>query len=189
MHILSPRSSPRRRRSAVALAALVALAVPLAACSSDDEDTSTTDTPASSDDTMAEDDMSDDTMAEDDMSDDTMSDDDMEDMTDDTEAASSELGTTELLDYLNEEDPAIGALFDWNTGDGVIAISYLGTQTVGLYGAGEVDADTATSACELASTYVFDIDPEAEITVYSGGYSDGVAVVTRTGEAGTCAAA
>ena len=185
MHTLSPRTSPRRRRSAVALAALVALAVPLAACSSDDDDTSTTDTEApaadTTDDTMA-DDMSDDTMADDDM-------DDMDDTTDDTEAASGEIGTTARLGYLNEEDPEIGALFDWNTGDGVIAISYLGTQTVGLYGAGEVDEATATSACELASTYVFDLDPEAEITVYSGGYSDGVAVVTRTGESGTCAAA
>lgn len=172
------------RRSAVALAAALFMAAPLAACSDDDGDTTETDSgspSATASDTGSDDmdDMTDDTAMEDmeDMSDDTMADD---------EAASGEVETTGLLDYLNEEDPEIGALFDWNTGDGVIAISYLGTQAVGLYGAGEVDEATAMTACEMASTYVFDIDPEASITVYTGGYSDGVPVVEREGEAGSC---
>lgn len=108
--------------------------------------------------------------------------------TTDDSSSSGDVDTTGLLDFLNEEDEGIGALFDWNTGDGVIAIDYLGVQSVGLY-AVDVDEATATEACELASTYVFDIDPDAELTVYTGGYSDGVAVVARTGEAGTCAPA
>ena len=176
---MSIHRSPRARTAALVVAGL-ALAAPLAACSSDDDDDADTSTEASepSTDTMAED-MSDDTMADDEMSDDTMAED---------EASSGEIETTGVLDFLNEEDPEVGALFDWNEGDGTIAVNYLGTQTVGLYGM-EVDEATAMTACELASEYVFEIDEEADIEVYTGGYSDGVLVVSRTGESGTCAAA
>ena len=173
---MSTHRSPRARTAALVVAGL-ALAAPLAACSSDDEDDADTSTEASTDDTMA-DEMSDDTMA-DDMTDDTMAED---------EESSGEIETTGVLDFLNEEDPAVGALFDWNEGEGTIAVNYLGTQTVGLYGM-EVDEATAMTACELTSEYAFEIDEEADIEVYTGGYSDGVLVVSRSGESGTCAAA
>ena len=167
----------RTRTRAVALAvATLALAAPLAACSSDDDDadTSTEATQPATDDATTDDTTSDDEMSDDEMSDD--------------EASSGEISTTGLLDHLNDEDPAIGALFDWNTGDGVIAVNYLGTQTVGLY-AVEIDAATATTACELSSDYAFELDETAVIEVYTGGYSDSVLVVSRTGVDGTCAAA
>jgi hypothetical protein len=156
---------------------LLTLLLALTTACSDDEssdDASTDTAAAATDDTTA---ATDDTTAA------------TDDSTDTTVAAdSSEIGTTELLDFLNGEDAAIGALFDWNTGDGVIGVTYLGNQEVGLY-AVEIDEATALTACELASEYTFSLDPEANITVYTGGYSEGTAVVTRTGEAGTCAAA
>jgi len=98
----------------------------------------------------------------------------------------SEVGTTELLEYLNAEDATVGALYDWTTGDGVIAVTYLGTQTVQLYAAGELDDATALASCELASTYVFERDPTAEVQVYQGGYASGVKRVERIGTDGTC---
>lgn len=174
--------SPLTRAAALAIAAL-AVGAPLAACSSDDEssDTSTEASEPATDDTTATDEMSDDTMAEDEeMSDDTMAEDEEAE-----EEASGDIGTTELLDFLNAEDPEIGALFDWNVGDGIIAVNYLGVQTVGLY-AVEIDAATATAACELASEYVFEVDPEADLEVYTGGYDAAVLVVSRSGADGTC---
>lgn len=103
------------------------------------------------------------------------------------EAESGEIGTSELLDHLNETAPEIGALFDWNTGDGIIGVNYMGVQTVGLY-ATTIDAETAVAACEAASDFVFGLDPEAAIEVFTGGYGTGTVVASRTGEAGTCAA-
>jgi hypothetical protein len=172
--------SPLARAASLAVAAL-AVAAPLAACSSDEDeaDTSTEATQPATDDTTA----ADEEMSEDEeMTDDTMAEDEEA-----MEEASGDVGTTELLDFLLAEDPAIGALFDWNTGDGIIAVNYLGVQTVGLY-AVEIDAATATQACELASEYVFELDETADIEVYTGGYSDGVLVVSRSGAEGTCTA-
>jgi len=170
------------RTSKLPLLALAAVLLSLStACSDDDggDDTASDTTAATTDDTVSDDTASDDTTGTTAPTDDT---------TETTAAVdSSEVGTTELLEFLNGEDAAIGALFDWNTGDGVIGVTYLGVQEVGLYAA-EVDEATALTACELASEYVFPKDPEASITVYTGGYSEGTAVVTRTGEAGTCAA-
>lgn len=173
-------------RSFAGLALAAALVVaPLAACSSDDDgddsgDTTTTEVVESS--TTAADDTGDDTGT-------TEADDDTTTTeAEEEEEASSELDTAGVRDFLNEEDATLGALFDWDQGDGIIAVTYLGTQTVQLY-AMEIDAATATTACETASTYVFDIDPEAAIEVYTGGYSNSTLVVSRTGESGTCAAA
>jgi hypothetical protein len=174
-------------RSFAGLALAAALVVtPLAACSSDDDGDDTTTTEAVESSTTAADDTGDDTGT-------TEADDDSGDDTTTTEAeeeeeASGELDTTGVRDFLNEEDATLGALFDWDQGDGIIAVTYLGTQTVQLY-AMEIDAATATTACETASTYVFEIDPEAAIEVYTGGYSNSTLVVSRTGESGTCAAA
>lgn len=173
--------TPLTRAAALAVAAL-AIAAPLAACSSDEEDgdTSTEASEPATDDTTATDEGSDDTMAEDEMSDDTMAEDEEAE-----EEASGEIGTTELLDFLNAEDPEIGALFDWNAGDGIIAVNYLGTQTVGLY-AVDIDVATATEACEVASTYVFEVDETADLEVYTGGYDAATLVVSRSGADGTC---
>lgn len=179
-----------RRRAAMLLMAALATAAPLTACSSDDEGdepakSSTSTTEAATDDTAA-DDSTDST--DEDTSETTEEDSTDEDATETTEeAASGDIGTTELRDFLNEKDAAIGALFDWDTGDGIIGVNYLGVQTVGLY-AVEIDADTALAACELASEFVFELDEEADIEIYTGGYTDGVKIVSRTGSAGTCAA-
>ncbi len=102
--------------------------------------------------------------------------------------ASTDIETTDLLDHLNTEDPDVGGLFDWNTGAGVIAITYVGTQTVQLY-ASEIDEDTAMAACELAAPFVFGIDEEAAIEVLVGTYPDGEVLVTAAGPDGTCAPA
>jgi hypothetical protein len=167
------------------LMAALATAAPLTACSSDDEGdepakSSTSTTEAATDDTAADDST--------DSTDEDTSETTEEDSTETTEeAASGDIGTTELRDFLNEKDAAIGALFDWDTGDGIIGVNYLGVQTVGLY-AVEIDADTALAACELASEFVFELDEEADIEIYTGGYTDGVKIVSRTGSAGTCAA-
>lgn len=178
------------RISKLVLLPLVALLLTVStACSDDDgDDTSSDTTAAATDDTTET--TAETTAATDDTTSDDSTDDTATADTTETTAAvdSSEIGTTELLEFLNGEDAAIGALFDWNTGDGVIGVTYLGVQDVGLY-AVEIDEATALTACELASEYVFPKDPEAAITIYTGGYSDGTAVVTRTGEAGTCAAA
>lgn len=170
--------SPLTRAAALAVAAL-ALSAPLAACSSDDDDDTSTDTsaPASS---TTEDATTDGTEAP--------AEDESSDTTAEDEAASGEVGTTELLDFLNAEDPAIGALFDWNVGDGIIAVNYMGVQTVGLY-AVDIDAATATQACELASEYVFGVDEAAAIEVYTGGYDAATLVVSRTGVDGACTTA
>lgn len=103
--------------------------------------------------------------------------------------ATGEVETTGLLEFLQAEDAAIGDLFDWNTQAGVIAINYVGTQTVQLYHYGELDADTAVAACELASEHVFPIDDAAAIEVRSGQYPDGAVVASVSGADGTCAAA
>lgn len=182
-----------RRRAALLLMAALATAAPLTACSSDDEGdepekSTTSSTKSATDDTAADDstDSTDEDTSETTEEDSTDSTD--EDSTETTEeAASGEVGTTELRDFLNEKDAAIGALFDWDTGDGIIGVNYLGVQTVGLY-AVEIDADTALAACELASEFVFELDEEADIEIYTGGYTDGVKIVSRTGSAGTCAA-
>ncbi len=58
---------------------------------------------------------------------------------------------------------------------------------MGLY-ATTIDAETAVAACEAASDFVFGLDPEAAIEVFTGGYGTGTVVASRTGEAGTCAA-
>jgi len=167
-------------RLAVVSAAAFALMAPLAACSSDDDDTADAPVEAAeavTDDTTAPSDA--DEMADDEMTDDESADDD---------AATDELSTTGLRDFLLEEDPAIGALFDWSTGDGIIAITYLGTQTVQMYAGGDLDVETATASCELASDHVFGFDESATIEVYGGGYTDGTKVVVREGADGTCAA-
>ncbi len=159
------------RRSARTLALAGALALALTACSDsdDNEATPTTEADGGTDETTSPPDDS-----------------DVETSTTTPAADESEIGTTELLDHLLEQDPAVGALFDWNTGDGVIGVNYLGAQEVGLY-AVEIDEATALTACELASDFVFPKDPEAIISVYTGGYTDGTLVVTRDGDAGSCA--
>ena len=48
-------------------------------------------------------------------------------------------------------------------------------------------ADAIEMAWELV-TEVFGLDPEADIEVFTGGYSAATKVASRTGEAGTCAA-
>ena len=164
-------------RTGFAAALLVA---PLVGCGSDDDDgaDSTTTTEAAADESTTTEaaDESTTTGAEGD-----------ESTTATAEAESSEIGTSELLDHLNETAPELGALFDWNTGDGVIGVNYMGVQTVGLY-AVTIDAPTAVAACEAASDFVFGLDPEADIEVFTGGYSTATKVASRTGEAGTCAA-
>lgn len=183
------------RRSAVLVTAVLVLAGALTACSDSDDDTedTTPDTTATddtaTDDTATDDTATDDTATDDTATDDTATDDTATDDTTTTAVASSEIGTTELLDHLLAEDAAIGALFDWNTGEGIIGVNYLGVQEVGLYAAGDLDEATATTACELASGFVFERDAEAAIIVYDGGYDAAVAVVRRDGEAGSCAAA
>ena len=152
---------------------------PLAGCSSDDgddaaettttieaEESTTTEAPAEDEDTTTS---------------------EAAEETTTTEVASTEIGTTELLDWLNENHPEIGAMFDWNTGDGVIGVNYMGVQTVGLY-AVTSEVDTAIKACEAASEYVHGVDPEADIEVFTGGYSAATKVAARVGDAGTCAA-
>ncbi len=164
-------------RTGFAAALLVA---PLVGCGSDDDDgaDSTTTTEAAADESTTTEaaDESTTTGAEAD-----------ESTTATAAAESSGIGTSELLDHLNETAPELGALFDWNTGDGVIGVNYMGVQTVGLY-AVTIDAPTAVAACEAASDFVFGLDPEADIEVFTGGYSAATKVASRTGEAGTCAA-
>ena len=105
------------------------------------------------------------------------------------DGAAGEVETTELLEFLQAEDPEIGDLFDWNTQAGVIAITYVGMQEVQLFTYGELDADTAVAACELASDHVFPIDEEAAIEVLTGEYPNGTVVASVQGADGTCAAA
>ena len=167
-------------RTGFAAALLVA---PLVGCGSDDDDgadsTTTTTTEAAADEST--------TTEATDESTTTEAEGDETTTTETAEAESSEIGTSELLDHLNETAPELGALFDWNTGDGVIGVNYMGVQTVGLY-AVTIDAPTAVAACEAASDFVFGLDPEAAIEVFTGGYGTGTVVASRTGEAGTCAA-
>ena len=158
---------PRRSARTLALAGALALALTACSDSDDNEATPTTEADGGTDETTSPPDDS-----------------DVETSTTSPAADESEIGTTELLDHLLEQDPAVGALFDWNTGDGVIGVTYLGAQEVGLY-AVEIDEATALTACELASDFVF---PKAIISVYTGGYPDGTLVVTRDGDAGSCAA-
>lgn len=105
------------------------------------------------------------------------------------DGATGDVETTELLEFLQDEDPEIGDLFDWNTQAGVIAITYVGVQTVQLFTYGELDADAAVAACELASDHVFPIDDSAEIQVLVGEYPNGTVVASVEGVDGTCAAA
>lgn len=105
------------------------------------------------------------------------------------DGAAGEVETTELLEFLQAEDPEIGDLFDGNTQAGVIAITYVGVQEVQLFTYGELDADTAVAACELASDHVFPIDEEAAIEVLTGEYPNGTVVASVQGADGTCAAA
>lgn len=105
------------------------------------------------------------------------------------DGATGEVETTELLEFLQAEDPEIGDLFDGNTQAGVIAITYVGVQEVQLFTYGELDADTAVAACELASDHVFPIDEEAAIEVLTGEYPNGTVVASVQGADGTCAAA
>ena len=155
---------------------------PLAACSSDDDGDDAAETTQVADET---------TTTEAVEEEETTTTESTEAETTTTEAAeetSSEIGTTELLAHLNETAPELGALFDWNTGNGIIGVSYLGVQTVGLY-AVDIDADTAVAACEAASDFVFERDPGADIVVFTGGYDGATTVASRTGETGTCAPA
>jgi hypothetical protein len=115
--------------------------------------------------------------------------DDPVDATTDDDAAPAELETTDLLQFLLEEDPEIGALFDWNAGNGVIAITYIGVPNVQLYTDADIDVETATRACELASDHVFPIDGEAAIEVLVGEYPQGIVAVSVQGADGTCTAA
>ena len=165
-------------RTGFAAALLVA---PLVGCGSDDDDgaDSTTTTEAAADEST--------TTEATDESTTTEAEGDETTTTEAAEAESGEIGTSELLEHLNETAPEIGALFDWNTGDGIIGVNYMGVQTVGLYAA-TIDAETAVAACEAASDFVFGLDPEAAIEVFTGGYGTGTVVASRTGEAGTCAA-
>ncbi len=71
----------------------------------------------------------------------------------------------------------------------MIAITYVGVQEVQLFTYGELDADTAVAACELASDHVFPIDEEAAIEVLTGEYPNGTVVASVQGADGTCAAA
>lgn len=163
-------------RTGFAAALLVA---PLVGCGSDDDDaadSTTTEAAADGSTTTVGTDESTTTEAADEST-----------TTEAAEEESGEIGTSELLDHLNETAPELGALFDWNTGDGVIGVNYMGVQTVGLY-AVTIDAPTAVAACEAASDFVFGLDPEADIEVFTGGYSAATKVASRTGEAGTCAA-
>lgn len=166
----------RSPRTLLATALVAALALSATAgCSGDGDDdaapTTTVAAPAASD------------------PDDPVGADDPVDATTDDDAAPAELETTDLLEFLLEEDPEIGALFDWNAGDGVIAITYVGVATVQLYTDGELDGETAVAACELASDHVFPIDAEATIEVLSGEYPDGSVVASVVGADGTCTAA
>jgi hypothetical protein len=165
-------------RTGFAAALLVA---PLVGCGSDDDDAAdSTTTEAAADESTT-------TEAADGSTTEPEAEGDETTTTEATEGESGEIGTSELLDHLNETAPEIGALFDWNTGDGVIGVNYMGVQTVGLYAA-TIDAETAVAACEAASDFVFGLDPEAAIEVFTGGYGTGTVVASRTGEAGTCAA-
>jgi hypothetical protein len=62
-------------------------------------------------------------------------------------------------------------------------------QEVQLFTYGELDADTAVAACELASDYVFPVDESAAIEVLVGEYPNGTVVASVEGADGTCAAA
>ncbi|MEZ5177983.1 MAG: hypothetical protein R2746_06770 [Acidimicrobiales bacterium] len=106
-----------------------------------------------------------------------------------SDGSGTDVETVDLLEFLQDEDAAIGDLFDWNTGAGVIAITYVGVQTVQLYNGGDLDAETAVAACELASDYVFPIDDGAAIEVLAGEYPDGTVLASVQGIDGTCAAA
>lgn len=101
---------------------------------------------------------------------------------------SGEVETVDLLEFLLDEDASIGDRFDWNTGAGVIAITYLGAQKVQLYTSTELDAEAAVAACELAGEHVFAIDEGAAIEVLTGTYPDGTVVASVDGADGTCAA-
>lgn len=164
-------------RTGFAAALLVA---PLVGCGSDDDDaTDSTTTEAAAEESTTTEAADESTTTE--------AEGDETTTTEAAEAESGEIGTSELLEHLNETAPEIGALFDWNTGDGIIGVNYMGVQTVGLYAA-TIDAETAVAACEAASDFVFGLDPEAAIEVFTGGYGTGTVVASRTGEAGTCAA-
>jgi cobalamin biosynthesis protein CobT len=170
-----------RTLARTSLAAALALAA-FAGCSSDDSDDTTTTVAEST--TTADGSTSIEEAEDEEATDDAAEGD--ETTTTEAEESSGELDTVGVLDHLNENAPELGALFDWNTGDGIIGVDYLGTQTVSLYAA-EIDADTALAACEAASDYVFGIDPEADLKVYTGGLG-GTLVASRSGEAGSCAA-
>jgi hypothetical protein len=173
-------TTPLIRAVARASFTAVLLVAPLVGCSSDDDDaTETTETTEAVDETTTTGAAGDETT--------TTGADEETTTTEAAEEETGEIGTSELLDHLNETAPEIGALFDWNTGDGVIGVNYMAVQTVGLY-ATTIDADTAVAACEAASDFVFDLDPEAAIEVFTGGYGTGTVVASRTGESGTCAA-
>jgi hypothetical protein len=169
----------------VALAAALLLGASATACGSadgDDDATTTTEAPATTEGATDE--------GEDEGSEEEPTDADADGEDEGTEEESSgEVETTGLLEFLQAEDAAIGDLFDWNTQAGVIAITYLGTQTVQLYHYEALDPETAIAACELASEHVFPIDDAAAIEVRSGQYPDGAVVASVSGADGTCAAA
>jgi hypothetical protein len=159
------------RRLLTFIAAAFVVSAALASCSSDDGDGDASGDPTTT--TAAE--------APDDATT------DADDESEPEEAA--ELDPNGLLEFLQAEDPTLGDLFDWNANAGVIAITYVGVATVQLFNYGELDADTAIAACELASDYVFPIDDGAAIEVLAGEYPNGTLLASVQGADGTCAAA